>query len=223
MTIKVDLTNEEIQILRLAMRDLINRTTDTKNLLYTSQGIENINNTLKTYEEIYEKFESIAQVEFGKSINMFYSFDLADLIKRIPPFVVVKYLKSTGWIPYKRENESIKVFQKITDKDEFYQVIIPIDKTLADYNKAMFEAVKQIALLEGKTAGQIILHLLIVNIKLTSKEIQILQLSIKNLINRTADVKNLLYTTLGIENVNNILKKYKEVDEKLETAALSEY
>lgn len=82
-----------------------------------------------------------------------------DLIKKINPYIVVKYLIDAGWTPYKRKNESIKVFQKNTDKNEFCQVTIPIDKTLADYNQAMFEAVEQIALSEGKTAEQLILYL----------------------------------------------------------------
>lgn len=78
-----------------------------------------------------------------------------DLIKKINPYIVVKYLIDTGWTQYKRKNESIKVFQKNTNRNEFYQVIIPIDKTLADYNQAMFEALEQIALLEGKTIEQL--------------------------------------------------------------------
>lgn len=82
-----------------------------------------------------------------------------DLIKKINPYIVVKYLIDTGWTQYKRKNESIKVFQKNTDKNEFCQVTIPIDKTLADYNQAMFEAVEQIALSEGKTAEQLMLYL----------------------------------------------------------------
>lgn len=58
-------------------------------------------------------------------------------------------------------------------------------------------------------------------VELTGEELQILQLSMKNLINKTKDVQNLLYTPQGIENITNILKKYEEVYEKLETAAES--
>lgn len=88
-----------------------------------------------------------------------------DLVKKIDPYIVVKYLIDAGWTLYKRKNESIKVFQKITEKNEFYQVTIPIDKTLADYNQAMFESVEQIALSEGKTAEQLIVNIIDMHVK----------------------------------------------------------
>ena len=69
---------------------------------------------------------------------MIYSVNFMDLTEKINPHAVVKYLKDTGWIQYKTKKEYIKTFQKFTDKDEFYQVTIPIEKDLADYKQAMF-------------------------------------------------------------------------------------
>ena len=53
-----------------------------------------------------------------------------DLTEKINPHAVVRYLKGTGWMQYKTKKEYIKIFQKITEKETFYQVIIPIDKTI---------------------------------------------------------------------------------------------
>lgn len=60
----IELTYEEIKILCFAMKNLINRTTDVKNLLYTPQGVENITNMLQKYEEVYEKLEAAAEAEY---------------------------------------------------------------------------------------------------------------------------------------------------------------
>ena len=60
---------------------------------------------------------------------MIYSVNFMDLTEKINPHAVVRYLKDTGWMQYKTKKEYIKIFQKITEKEEFYQVIIPIDKT----------------------------------------------------------------------------------------------
>ena len=89
---------------------------------------------------------------------MIYSVNFMDLTEKINPHAVVKDLKDTGWIQYKTKKEYIKTFQKFTDKDEFYQVTIPIEKDLADYKQAMFEAIEQIAFLQKKDveAGSIL-------------------------------------------------------------------
>lgn len=60
---KLELTSEEVQILRLSMKNLINKTKDVKNLLYTTHGIETVNNTLKEYEEVCEKLKTTAESE----------------------------------------------------------------------------------------------------------------------------------------------------------------
>ena len=108
---------------------------------------------------------------------MIYSVNFMDLTEKINPHAVVRYLKDTGWMQYKTKKEYIKIFQKITEKEEFYQVIIPIDKTLADYKKAMFDAIEQIAFLEGQSTEQLMLYLLnpntdILKIRLQKKDVE---------------------------------------------------
>ena len=52
---------------------------------------------------------------------MIYSVNFMDLTEKINPHAVVRYLKDTGWMQYKTKKEYIKIFQKITEKEEFYQ------------------------------------------------------------------------------------------------------
>lgn len=58
-----EFTNEEIKILLTALKNLINKTSDVKMLLYTSQGIKNISKILRTYEELYEKLWKIGEIK----------------------------------------------------------------------------------------------------------------------------------------------------------------
>lgn len=103
---------------------------------------------------------------------MIYSVNFMDLTEKINPHAVVRYLKDTDWKQYKTKKEYIKIFQKITDKEEFYQVIIPIDKTLTDYKKAMFDAIEQIAFFEGQSTEQLMLYLLNPNTEILKIRLQ---------------------------------------------------
>jgi len=131
---------------------------------------------------------------------MIYSVNFMDLTEKINPHAVVKYLKDTGWIQYKTKKEYIKTFQKITDKGDFYQVIIPIEKDLADYKQAMFEAIEQIALLEGQSTEQLMLYLLnpntdILKIRLQKKDIEAGSISFDDAINLFENTKKLIAAT----------------------------
>lgn len=131
---------------------------------------------------------------------MIYSVNFMDLTEKINPHDVVKYLKDTGWIQYKTKKEYIKTFQKITDKDDFYQVIIPIEKGLADYKQAMFEAIEQIAFLEGQSTEQLMLYLLnpntdILKIRLQKKDIEAGSILFDDAINLFENAKKLIAAT----------------------------
>ena len=131
---------------------------------------------------------------------MIYSVNFMDLTEKINPHDVVKYLKDTGWIQYKTKKEYIKTFQKITDKDDFYQVIIPIEKGLADYKQAMFEAIEQIAFLEGQSPEQLMLYLLnpntdILKIRLQKKDIEAGSILFDDAINLFENAKKLIAAT----------------------------
>ena len=131
---------------------------------------------------------------------MIYSVNFMNLTEKINPHDVVKYLKDTGWIQYKTKKEYIKTFQKITDKDDFYQVIIPIEKGLADYKQAMFEAIEQIAFLEGQSTEQLMLYLLnpntdILKIRLQKKDIEAGSILFDDAINLFENAKKLIAAT----------------------------
>lgn len=131
---------------------------------------------------------------------MIYSVNFMDLTEKINPHAVVKYLKDTGWIPYKTKKEYVKIFQRITEKEEFYQVIIPIDKTLADYKKAMFDAIEQIALLEGQSTEQLMLYLLnpntdILKIRLQKNDIEAGSILFDDAIHLFENAKKLIAAT----------------------------
>ena len=131
---------------------------------------------------------------------MIYSVNFMGLTEKINPHDVVKYLKDTGWIQYKTKKEYIKTFQKITDKDDFYQVIIPIEKGLADYKQAMFEAIEQIAFLEGQSTEQLMLYLLnpntdILKIRLQKKDIEAGSILFDDAINLFENAKKLIAAT----------------------------
>ena len=131
---------------------------------------------------------------------MIYSVNFTDLTDKINPCAVVRYLKDTGWTPFKTKKEYIKVFQKITEKDNFYQVIIPLDKTLSDYKIAMFEAIEQIAQLEGQSAEQLMLYLLnpntdILKIRLQKSDIEAGSILFDDAINLFENAKKLIAAT----------------------------
>lgn len=131
---------------------------------------------------------------------MIYSVNFMDLTEKINPHAVVRYLKDTGWMQYKTKKEYIKIFQKITEKEEFYQVIIPIDKTLADYKKAMFDAIEQIAFLEGQSTEQLMLYLLnpntdILKIRLQKKDVEAGSIFFDDAINLFENAKKLIAAT----------------------------
>lgn len=131
---------------------------------------------------------------------MIYSVNFMDLTEKIDPHAVVKYLNDTDWIPFKTKKEYVKTFQKITKKEEFHQVLIPIDKTLADYKNAMFEAVEQIAFLEGQSTEQLMLYLLnpstdILKIRLQKNDIEAGSILFDDAIHLFENAKRLIAAT----------------------------
>ena len=131
---------------------------------------------------------------------MIYSINFMDMTEKINPHAVVKYLKDTGWTPFITKKEYVKIFQKITVENDFYQVVIPIDKTLADYKSAMFEAIEQIALLEGQSTEQLMLYLLnpntdILKIRLQKNNIESGSILFDDAINLFENAKKLIAAT----------------------------
>lgn len=90
---------------------------------------------------------------------MIYSVNYEELSGRINPFVIKRYLKGNGWIPFKIKRDDISVFQYTKD-GQFEQVTIPNDRTLFDYSVALYQAVRTIADVEGRPIEQMLLTLL---------------------------------------------------------------
>lgn len=108
---------------------------------------------------------------------MIYSVNFVDMTEKINPLAFAKYLKDTGWnlVPTKRTY--IKIFQIVKEKDEAFQVIIPLDKTFSDYKYTMYQAIETVAYVEKQSPEQLLLFLLnpntdILKIRLDKKGIE---------------------------------------------------
>ncbi len=90
---------------------------------------------------------------------MFQSSNIPQVIEKIEPLKFVKFLRLDGWREFLVKNRKVKVFQKEVGA-EFFQVKIPLDDELSDYNRAMFQAVQTVAQVKQETLEQTILTLL---------------------------------------------------------------
>lgn len=84
---------------------------------------------------------------------MIYSVNFLDMTEQLSPPAVVRYVKETGWTLWSTKKENIRIFQ-MNQQDHFYQIIIPLDKELADYREVMYMAVNTIAEYEKKAIGR---------------------------------------------------------------------
>ena len=90
---------------------------------------------------------------------MIYSVNYEELSGRINPFVIKRYLKGNGWVPFKTKRNDISIFQYIKD-GQFEQVTIPNERALFDYSMALYQAVRIVADVEGRPIEQMLLTLL---------------------------------------------------------------
>jgi len=90
---------------------------------------------------------------------MIYSTDFRKLAGKINHIDLGKYLTDLHWkkIASKRENVDIYQFEK---RDGLFQIDLPLNRALRDYNEAMYSAMETISKSEGKSVEQIILELL---------------------------------------------------------------
>jgi hypothetical protein len=90
---------------------------------------------------------------------MIYSTDFKKLAGKINHIDLGKYLNDLHWgkITSKRENVDIYQLEK---GDEFFQINLPLNRELRDYNEAMYSAMETISKSERKNIEQIILELL---------------------------------------------------------------
>ena len=78
---------------------------------------------------------------------------------RINPFVVKRYLMGNGWKTFEAKRNDVFVLQYFDDK-KFEQVVIPNNQTLSDYSMALYQAIKTISDVEGKSVEEILSSLL---------------------------------------------------------------
>lgn len=130
---------------------------------------------------------------------MIYSVNFMELTENINPLAFSKYLKDTGWDLFPSKKIQIKIFQ--CEKDhEFFQVTIPLEKTLADYKEAMYKAILNVANAEKKSVEQVMLYLLnpstdIIKIRLDKKEVEAGNILFDDAIRLYENVKKLLAAT----------------------------
>lgn len=130
---------------------------------------------------------------------MIYSVNFLELTEKINPLAFAKYLKDTGWTQYASKRTCVKIFQLLKE-DEFYQVTIPAEKDLIDYQQAMYSAIQTVAEVEGKSIEQLMLYLLnpstdILKIRLDKKNIETGSIHFDDAINLYENAKKLLAAT----------------------------
>lgn len=90
---------------------------------------------------------------------MRYSVNYLDLAEHINTLLFSRYLKDTGWEQFPSRKTKVKVYQHENDTG-FYQVNLPMDKSLSDYKEAMYLAVQTVAIAENRDPKSVLLYLL---------------------------------------------------------------
>lgn len=90
---------------------------------------------------------------------MQYSVNYFELAEKINTVLFSRYLKDTGWEQFPSRNTKVKIYQYENAKG-FYQVNLPVDKTLSDYKEAMYRAVQTVAEAENRELQSVLLYLL---------------------------------------------------------------
>ena len=130
---------------------------------------------------------------------MIYSVNFLDLTEKISPLSFAKYLKDTGWTAFQSKKTYIRIFQYEANND-FFQIIIPMDKNLSDYKEAMYKAVETVAKVENKSIEQVMLYLLnpntdILKIRLDKKDVEAGNILFDDAIRMYENAKKLLAAT----------------------------
>lgn len=68
---------------------------------------------------------------------------------------VQSYLSNTGWQRRKSKRDYIAIFINKVNKD-VYEIVLPLDKDIADYGKAMYDVVNELSKFENREIDQVI-------------------------------------------------------------------
>lgn len=80
-------------------------------------------------------------------------------INQINPLAVQAYLKKSNWLEVESKRQSVGIFQKFFEND-FAEIILPKDKDLLDYKRAMLRVAETIAVSENRKVDSVITDLL---------------------------------------------------------------
>lgn len=127
---------------------------------------------------------------------MSYSLNSREIIENINPINVVTCLRNIGWKIFPRKNESVKILQ-YEKNEELFQVQIPMDKELVDYEKAMYESILTVAKVEEKSLENTLLYFMnpnadVLKIRLDRKDVESGYILIDDAINIYENTKKLL-------------------------------
>lgn len=130
---------------------------------------------------------------------MIYSVNFQNLTEKINPRSFAKYLKDTGWTAFQSKKTYIRIFQ-YENNDDFFQVVIPMEKELSDYKAAMYKAVETVAKVENKSIEQVMLYLLnpntdILKIRLNKANVETGNILFDDAIRMYENAKKLLAAT----------------------------
>lgn len=100
-----------------------------------------------------------------------------NLSERINTLLFAKYLKDSGWNHFDTKRKDIRVFQKTMSDGKFFQVVLPLERSLSDYSEAIMTAVETVAVAEESTSENLLMFLLnpnsdILKIRLCKKGIE---------------------------------------------------
>lgn len=121
----------------------------------------NLNDTWDAFEvnENGEEsaFSVVADAEaVNKVAKDFMQNPKENTISLIEPTLLVQYLMSKGWKIFPRKRQDIKVLQIRKSDGSFFQVTIPLSKTLSDYSEALSVALETVAEAEDMDKKQLI-------------------------------------------------------------------
>jgi len=121
------------------------------------------------------------------------------MAEKLNPLAVSKYLDETGWNAFPFKRTDIKVYQ-YKKGNNLYQINIPLEKSLADYKHAMYDAAEKISIVEGKSIEQVMLYLLnpntdILKIRLDKKDMEAGNILFDDAIKLYDNAKKLLAAT----------------------------
>ncbi|GAB6401943.1 hypothetical protein IMM1_31730 [Pseudocoprococcus immobilis] len=121
----------------------------------------NLNDTWDAFELNENGEESAFSVAadaeaVNKVAKKFMQSPKENTISLIGPTLLVQYLMSKGWKIFPRKRQDIKVLQIKKADGSFFQVTIPLSKTLSDYSEALSVALETVAEAEDMDKKQLI-------------------------------------------------------------------